>query len=436
MTSPTESSQWPLLPEDLLHEITKRLLKPSDYVRFGAVCNGWHSFAHKSYKQKHLLHVHQNFPLLLIPTEDQEGRSLYNITEGMVYHQFQLNLPNKRCCGSSYGWLFFVDKVTKSTLELILINPFLGDSKTIKLPPISLNNDDIHDMIDHYEVYKVILSKDPYVSPHDYEVAALYGSLAKLTHYKCGDKYWSYAKKAIGTTLVDVIFYKDLLLTIDRYDWIINFTLEPKARIQRTNCSLWYLKWNTIKKKRPSTIHNYAGNAYFVENSNGDLLLARRCYWDEDLIQAREIALQLNAARIQDIAEGGSEIVFLEEYKKIKESMYMKDEDPKLTVKFEVYRLSFSSDGKRLNKKIRIKTLGGEILFLGDNNSVSVSVSKYPKLHPNSIYYTDDYVHHHNLPFGSIDNGIFDVENESFDKHYLPSFSIKDLPPPIFIVPK
>ncbi|KAE9604905.1 putative F-box domain-containing protein [Lupinus albus] len=435
MASPTESSQWPLLHEDLLHEITKRLLKPSDYVRFGAVCKGWHSFAHKSYKQKHLLHVHQNFPLLLIPTEDQEGRSLYNITEGMVYHQFQLNLPNKRCCGSSYGWLFFVDKVTKSTLELILINPFLGDSKTIKLPPINLNNDDIQDMMDHYGVHKAILSKDPYVSPHDYEVVALYGSLAKLAYYKYGDKYWSYAKKAKVKILADVIFYKDLILALDRYDWIISFTLEPKARIQRTNCSLWYLKCNTLMI-RPRTIRNYACNAYLVENSNRDLLLARRFYWGESFIQARETAQQLNAARIQDIAEGGSGIAFLEEYKKIEENMYREEEDPKLTVNFEVYRLSFSWDGKRLIKKIRIKTLDGEILFLGDNNSISVSASKHLKLHSNSIYYTDDYDNYCDLPFGSIDNGIFDVENESFDRHYLPSFSIKDLPPPIFVVPK
>ncbi|OIW07380.1 hypothetical protein TanjilG_10215 [Lupinus angustifolius] len=436
MESPTESSQWPLLPEDLLHEITNRLLKPSDYVRFGAVCKGWHSFAYKSYKQKHLLHIHQNFPVLLIPTKDQEGRSLYDITQGMVYHRFQLNLPNKRCCGSSYGWLFFVDKVTKSTLELILINPFLGDSKTIKLPPIKLNNDDILDMMDHYGVYKAILSKDPYVSPHDYEVVALYGSLAKLAHYKCGDKYWSYAKKVEGTTLADVIFYKGLVLALNRYDWIINFTLEPKARIQSTNCSPWYLKWNTLRKKLANTIRNYADNAYLVENSNGDLLLVRRCYWGEDRIQAREIAQELDAARRQDIAQGGSGDALLQEYKKIEERIYRKDEDPKLTVNFEVYRVSFSSDGRRLSKKIRTKTLDGEILFLGDNNSISIPASKYPKLHPNSIYYTDDYVAYYDLPLGSCDNGIFDVEKESFGKHYLPSFSIKDMPPPTFVVPK
>ncbi|KAE9605040.1 hypothetical protein Lalb_Chr10g0092911 [Lupinus albus] len=151
--------------------------------------------------------------------------------------------------------------------------------------------------MDHYGVYKAILSKDPYVSPHDYEVVALYGSLAKLTYYKYGDKYWSYAKKAKGKTLAYVIFYKDLILALDRYDWIINFTLEPKARIQRTNCSLWYLKWNTLMI-RPRTIRNYACNAYLVENSNGDLLLARRFYWGEGFIQARETAQQLNAARI------------------------------------------------------------------------------------------------------------------------------------------
>ncbi|KAE9595188.1 putative F-box domain-containing protein [Lupinus albus] len=237
MASPSESSQWSTLPKNLLKEITNRLPKPCDYVRFGAVCKGWHSFVHKSYKQKHLLHVHQNIPLLLFPTQDQELRGLYNITQGMVYNQFQFNLPNKRCCGSSYGWLFFVDKVNKSTLDLILINPFLGHNKTIKLPPIKFCYDDTVDRMDQYGVLKVIFSKDPNVFLRDYEVVALYGMFARLAHYKFGDKFWSYAKVIKMKSLSDVIFYKDLIMGVDRYNWIINFTLEPKRSIRGTNCS-------------------------------------------------------------------------------------------------------------------------------------------------------------------------------------------------------
>ncbi|KAK7251386.1 hypothetical protein RIF29_34536 [Crotalaria pallida] len=306
-TGDRKPSKWALLPEDLLQEITHRLPKPSDHVRLGAVCKGWHSFARNSYNQKHLLHLYQNIPLLLIPTQNHGWRSLYSVTEGTVYDQLQLHLPSKRCCGSSYGWLFFVDKVKKSTLELILLNPFLGDNVTIRLPPIKFRSEDeIVGWMDDCGIQKAILSKDPYEYPHDYKVVALYGIFAKLAHYKSGDKYWSYARKVNRVVLADVIFYKDLILAVDRFDWIINFTLERvKRRIHSTNCSPWCLKWNTMKKRLPKRARNYVGNAYLVKNSNGDLLLVRRHYWGEDVIQAQEAAERWVAEREREIAEGG-----------------------------------------------------------------------------------------------------------------------------------
>ncbi|KAE9595191.1 hypothetical protein Lal_00009268 [Lupinus albus] len=383
----------------------------------------------KSYKQKHLLHVHQNIPLLLFPTQDQELRGLYNITQGMVYNQFQFNLPNKRCCGSSYGWLFFVDKVNKSTLDLFLINPFLGHSKTIKLPPIKFCNEDTVDRMDQYGVLKVIFSKDPNVFPQDYEVVALYGMFARLAHYKVGDKFWSYAKVIKMEALSDVIFYKDLILGVDRYNWIVNFKLEPKRRIQSTNCSPSYLKRNTLMKQLPRKLRNYAHNAYLVENSEGNLLLVRRCFWGEDVIAAIEATMAERARAIDE-----REIALIDEYVEVKQNE--SEKEPNLTLDFEVYRLYFSSNGKGL-RKVRTRTLNGETIFLGDNNSISIPTSKYPQLQPNSIYYTDYYydVYIRNYEFGSCDTGIFNLENGKIDKHYVPNFSTKGMPPPIFVVP-
>ncbi|KAK7283627.1 hypothetical protein RIF29_13268 [Crotalaria pallida] len=406
----TTSSQWSLLPYDILHEITLRIDKPRDYVRLGAVCKGWLSFVHRNFNQKHLLHIYQNNPLLLIPSASpQESRGLYNITQGIVYDQFQIHLPHKRCCGSSYGWLFFVEKVNDSTMELILLNPFLGyGAKPIKLPPLKFCAYEHEvNIMDEYGVCKAILSKDPWTSPDDYEVVAMYGTFGELAHYKAGDNFWSYAEKMDRQVFADVIFYKDLILAVDRYNWIVKFTLEQVERgIIRTtnyNTSPWYLKWHTIHEQLPFGRPFYAGNAYFAEDSRGDLLLARRYYRNKNELEAQE------------------------------------DDQEQIanTKEFKVYKLYFSS--KKLKMKMfPTKKLYGETLFVGDNHSISVPTSKYPCLRPNSIYYTDDYidVYKRNLGFGTCDTGVFSIKHGSFGENFVPTFSTKDKPPPIFVVPR
>ncbi|KAF1862925.1 hypothetical protein Lal_00009306 [Lupinus albus] len=159
-----------------------------------------------------------------------------------------------------------------------------------------------------------------------------------------------------------------------------------------------YHEGQDVTKRLPRKLRNYAHNAYLVENSKGNLVLVRRCFWGEDMIAAKE-------------------------------------EEPSLTVDFKVYRLYCSSSGKELRKE-RIRTLNGETIFLGDNNSISVPTSKYPQLQPNSIYYTHYYyaVYIRSYQFGSCDTGIFNFENGKFDKYYVPNFSTKGMPP-IFVVP-
>ncbi|XP_059627427.1 uncharacterized protein LOC132270256 [Cornus florida] len=47
---------------------------------------------------------------------------------------------------------------------------------------------------------------------------------------------------------------------------------------------------------------------------------------------------------------------------------------------------------KDMAKWVKVKSLGGDTLFLGDNHSICVSSSKWCGCQPNSIYYTDDYI--------------------------------------------
>ncbi|MED6171268.1 hypothetical protein PIB30_039259 [Stylosanthes scabra] len=254
--------------------------------------------------------------------------------------------------------------------------------------------------MDEYGVKKAVLSKDPNEFPNDFEVIAIYGGMKMLAHYKSGDQFWSYPKPTTEIDcFADVIFYKGFAYAVDSHSWI------------------------------------------------GELLHVRRDYWtleesmaidaeneaEERRVQAEyEARTQEEHDQIMERIERESEIQDEEDYEimisKISEKVY---EKPNLSVNFMVFKLDYPFGQKST------ETLNGEILFIGDNHSVSVPSSRCPNLSPNSIYYTDDYLgsYSHNLHFGSCDTGLFNIENKSFGKHFVPSFSAKGMPPPIFVVP-
>ncbi|XP_059627504.1 F-box protein At2g17036-like [Cornus florida] len=172
-------SDWAWLPKNLLDVIMDKLNSQSDCVRFGAVCKPWRFVAMEN-KVKYVKNkCYTQVPLLMVPTKDnsEERRSLYNITHNKIY-DFQLRVPyKKRCCGSSYGWLFTVEE----NMGVTLLNPFSGS--TIGLPPIKdppkeeeEDEDDIAISNEpprfEYLVSKAILSADPTLSPDDYIVTA------------------------------------------------------------------------------------------------------------------------------------------------------------------------------------------------------------------------------------------------------------------------
>ncbi|MED6206084.1 hypothetical protein PIB30_023779 [Stylosanthes scabra] len=126
---------------------------------------------------------------------------------------------NSGCCGSSYGWLFFVDNKS-AQIDLLLKNPFASESEKslIKLPPIQCDPTERVSQMDEYGVNKAILSKDPNEFPNDFEVIAIYEGTQMLAHYKSGDQFWSYAKPTGEIQcFADVIFYKGMAYAVDFY---------------------------------------------------------------------------------------------------------------------------------------------------------------------------------------------------------------------------
>ncbi|XP_059453344.1 uncharacterized protein LOC132183895 [Corylus avellana] len=149
---------------------------------------------------------------------------------------------------------------------------------------------------------------------------------------------------------------------------------------------------NTNQKKILATRDlRYADLTYLVETSGGDLLVVRRC---------------LDSWR-----------------------------DQGMTDSFEVYKLVLDHESGRVVKRVEVKNIGDDALFLGDNYSISVSASAFLGCRPNFIYYTDDYID--TMPYypnGPIDMGIFNLEDRSIQLHYKPNPSHKHKSPPIWIL--
>ncbi|KAL5702027.1 hypothetical protein ACHQM5_027296 [Ranunculus cassubicifolius] len=101
------------------------------------------------------------------------------------------------------------------------------------------------------------------------------------------------------------------------------------------------------------------------------------------------------------------------------------------TTGFEVFKLDFVE-----SKWVQVKDMCGQVLFLGDNLSMSLPASNCPWCDPNSIYFTDDnfYWHEFASPYRIYDTGVFNMEDGSIDRHYAMKSEMK-FPPPIWVEP-
>ncbi|KAJ1410408.1 hypothetical protein SESBI_21902 [Sesbania bispinosa] len=108
------------------------------------------------------------------------------------------------------------------------------------------------------------------------------------------------------------------------------------------------------------------------------------------------------------------------------------------TKNFKVYKLELDPESGRLLQKLRLSSLGDNVLFVGDNDSVSVLASCFSNcLQKDSIYFADDNIITESRPYphGPFDLGIYNVKDGSFGYHcpYNPSF--RRMPPPFWVIP-
>ncbi|GLT71089.1 hypothetical protein SLA2020_431310 [Shorea laevis] len=280
-----------------------------DRVRFGAVCESWGTAVKERRRLK--TQVTQP-PMLLIPSKDnnEKVRSLYSITDRKIS---EVNLPipyDKRCCGSSLGWLSFVTE----TLCVTLFNPFRNEK--IHLPQISLFYEGVRRTY-QYLVVKVMLSSDPTSSREDCFVAAIFGKLNDLAFMKIGDESWTYVDNDRKAVFSDILYFKGKILALDHRSGLISIDV------------------NTCQEKllAPGDLE-YFMKTYLVETSSGDLLLVQRFFFD-----------QVNENQ---------------QYQQF------------LTECFEVYKLVLDDESGSVVERVKVKNIGDNALFLGDNQSIAV----------------------------------------------------------------
>ncbi|PQP98079.1 putative F-box protein [Prunus yedoensis var. nudiflora] len=381
---------------ELLPELLLRIMKNLSFVnilQFKAVCSSWKHAATPSHT-----------PWLMLPSSssrendqnnpDSAARCFYSLEEQKVYtikNAFQGFDHEARCVGSSHGWLVIMD----SNGNPHLLNPF--SRRQIQLPlilPFPRLTGDLYleSLRMCVSIAKAVLSSDP-SRDNNFAVVAWEE-----------DSRWTLLN--VHREYCDVIFHNEQLFalagdgSVEVWDFNNSFPIktidlrQPFAEIGNVD----------IVKDFSRGIHST--QTYLVE-SLGEILFVGR------IIE--------NFVKHEDIGEGDLR----------QDSDYI---CPYRTLHFYILKLNITA-----NKWEKVESLlRNRALFLGGNQSMSVSTRDFPELEENSIYFTDDRWEEINYveDYGGHDVGVYNLGNKIVKTLVLDQFNKWRVdPPPFWIVP-
>ncbi|XP_022923394.1 uncharacterized protein LOC111431103 [Cucurbita moschata] len=345
-----------------------------DYLQFSLVCKSWYFVALRHKHQRSIItSKFPQLPMLIVPSKDglEKQHCLYDPRKNRTRPVDFKFCFNKRCCGSSFGWLIMCEE----TLDLTLFNPFSGT--VIRLPSIFIEDEPDYTPD---RIVKAILTKDPSLYPNDYMVVAIYGSCAKLCLMRSNDKSWTYYYPEPNIPFSDVNVYGDTIYAsgVDMMIWKV------EVKIRNDESSLISISVRTVHTKSIDDLTR----SNITVSSKGELLLVLRS------ISVEETQLETN--------------------------------------KFKVYKLTEERENG-MRKAIKVKSLDGDAMFIGDSQSICVSTKDFRKCLPNCIYFMNGC--NYCVPNLVQDSGIFYLEDKDFGDHYIQDPTHENLPPPIWIIP-
>ncbi|KAG5522834.1 hypothetical protein RHGRI_034847 [Rhododendron griersonianum] len=306
--------------------------------------------------------------------------------------------------------------VLDDSLSITLLNPFYinGGSRCrggmIRLPPIIVPPgfefirdiaEDEDEYISELSICKAVLSANPALAPDYYLVTAIYSFGKSLAFIKSGDKDWTYVGSRIYPDCEDVLYHNGTIYAVDGCGEILycDTTVEPVPMLKE------------MAPAPPSTPlpHSRVNFHYMVESPHNQLLLVCR--------------MMVSNAN---------------------------DNEPRYqTTGFKIFELFVLEEDDK-TAWVELKTLGNHALFLGNNHSTCVSAASsngFPRLQPNSIYFTDHALANYTCPsliYADLtlrvpaDMGVFNLEDQSLGQYYDLGDNLSNLvqiPPPVWFLP-
>ncbi|XP_043705362.1 F-box protein At2g26160-like [Telopea speciosissima] len=373
---------WSELCNDVLGLIVDQFSAVEDVVHFGAVCRPWRSV---SVKKLHFSTIADPW-LMLAEKEDSDSRGFYSLSTQKVY---QLNLPEARGrkCWSSCSWLITLGL----DLEFHLLNPFSREQ--IRLPPQptlpgQYSPNVSPEIIRRVFIQKVILSSRPSCSsaktiPCEDDdkcvVMAICSEFRKLAFLRLGDEVWTPVESDNG--IYDVVYFNGQFYAITYGGELLIVDISsPHPK--------------TIEFAKHGEGINIGGYLYLVESVGELFLVAQEIYVD--------CASATNNNGIHE------------------------------TDGFDVYKFNFDN-----RKWTQVKnSLDNRALFVGFNDSFTIFPSKnHLGCEPNCIYFTDIDLYGLMKDGAGHDMGVFRMDTEEFDDHYVGPDIFTRVCAPLWICP-
>ncbi|XVF38547.1 hypothetical protein REPUB_Repub20aG0111200 [Reevesia pubescens] len=419
------------VPTDITRFIFKRL-SFNDLVQVKAVCSSWNLLGEEFVSR---------MPWLILPSKEQvEGgddinvnnnayNGFLNLGENQVYNLKTIpkELRESCCIGSSNGWLVFLQEKAIP----FLFNPFKqvkvqlpSVDRLLGLSTMERNMDGEYELeyfnkdsrfgfkfcgkqqVRECFIQKAILTGQPDCNNRNYGLILLYNNGEDIAYHQSGDNYWTVLDVS-HPPYQDIICHENYLYALSEKDYI----------------EVWDVKGGCVKKKfdrvvpfpdkslaKANSFGDLCTCRYYLVKSCEDLLLVVRYIgyyvdWDGTLVHEADLLTDYST------------------HPKV---------CPYRTCLFHVYKLDLNE-----LKWIEMESLGDRALFLGGNQSASVSTQSFANCENNSIYFTDDYWEkmEEDYLYGGHDMGIYNLKDESVKPIYEFS-SDKIQPPPCWIIPQ
>ncbi|PIA61570.1 hypothetical protein AQUCO_00300827v1 [Aquilegia coerulea] len=300
----------------------------------------------------------------------------YNLTEKKVYN-FPLPVPHDRYYRGFSQAVVHLLNLFNNNQNLL---PPLSTFDPVKNPTDPLDDDGcIHRAV----LLKVVLSANPTLNPNNYVVIAIFGSYSKMAFYKPGDDAWTSLDIKPSSKNQAWIQARELS---DRPASLQQDVIYYKNKFYAVDFfgALWVYGLSVphprLYNMVPSHDNQFYHLKYIVQSCGHLLLVGRNC-------------------PMLDVE----------------------------TKKLDWYDL----------KWVETKNLCGQMLFLGDNESLSLSASDYPGCKQNHIYFTDNYLDRYysgECP-GPPDMGVYNLEDGTVEPHYQVTQFKRFLPAPVWIEP-